>query len=46
VLIFFVAVIKWYHRIMTTATAQAFANAAFIKYWGNFVISRPFKAKF
>ena len=26
---------KWYHRIVTTATAQASANIAFIKYWGN-----------
>ncbi len=26
---------RWYHRPMTTATAQAFANIAFIKYWGN-----------
>jgi diphosphomevalonate decarboxylase len=25
----------WYHHNMTTATAQAFANIAFIKYWGN-----------
>jgi mevalonate pyrophosphate decarboxylase len=30
---------------MTTATAQANANIAFIKYWGNFVISLQFKAK-
>jgi diphosphomevalonate decarboxylase len=26
---------QWYHHPMTTATAQAFANIAFIKYWGN-----------
>jgi diphosphomevalonate decarboxylase len=26
---------QWYHHRMTTATAQAFANIAFIKYWGN-----------
>lgn len=26
---------KWYHRNMTTATAQANPNIAFIKYWGN-----------
>jgi len=26
---------EWYHRSMTAATAQAFANIAFIKYWGN-----------
>src|SRR5262245_12446205 len=26
---------QWYHHSMTTATAQAFANIAFIKYWGN-----------
>src|ERR1051325_8362652 len=25
----------WYHHPMDTATAQAFANIAFIKYWGN-----------
>src|SRR5512147_1424997 len=25
----------WYHRPMTTATAQANPNIAFIKYWGN-----------
>ena len=25
----------WYHRHMTTATAQAAPNIAFIKYWGN-----------
>jgi len=26
---------RWYHHPMTTATAQSFANIAFIKYWGN-----------
>jgi diphosphomevalonate decarboxylase len=26
---------QWYHRSMTTATAQAFSNIALIKYWGN-----------
>jgi hypothetical protein len=26
---------KWYHRSMTTATAQSFANIAFTIYWGN-----------
>lgn len=26
---------EWYYHDMTTATAQAFANIAFIKYWGN-----------
>jgi len=26
---------RWYHRNMTTATAQAQPNIAFIKYWGN-----------
>jgi len=25
----------WYHHMMTTATAQAAPNIAFIKYWGN-----------
>src|ERR1041384_2217645 len=25
----------WYHRLMTTATAIANPNLAFIKYWGN-----------
>src|SRR5512147_1427133 len=25
----------WYHHHMTTATAQAHPNIAFIKYWGN-----------
>jgi PKD repeat protein len=27
--------ISWYHPLMTTATAQAAPNIAFIKYWGN-----------
>jgi diphosphomevalonate decarboxylase len=26
---------KWYHHPMTTSTAQAHPNIAFIKYWGN-----------
>ena len=26
---------RWYHRPMTTATAQGHPNIAFIKYWGN-----------
>lgn len=26
---------RWYHPIMTTSTAQANPNIAFIKYWGN-----------
>ncbi len=28
----FTAILAWYHHLMTTATAQAFANIAFIKY--------------
>jgi diphosphomevalonate decarboxylase len=27
--------LRWYHRHMTTATAQSSPNIAFIKYWGN-----------
>jgi diphosphomevalonate decarboxylase len=27
--------LRWYHRFMTTATAQSHPNIAFIKYWGN-----------
>lgn len=27
---------QWYHHLMTTATAEARPNIAFIKYWGDF----------
>ena len=35
IIVIYLCLIEWYHRPMTTATAQAFANIAFIKYWGN-----------